>query len=247
LVSGETRLTKIELNPNLDWDTMREHYSVKNRLQIRNFLTEASAERLLHCLESETKWYLAYLDSEPKLVSYQALEKKTPQEYRQLQQRLAKVANEQPFHYLYDCYPLLQAYKENWEPELFINRWLEFINTDTVLTPIRRLTEQTDIIRADSQATRYGPNQYLTRHTDNVPSEGRRVAYVFNLTQSWDPNWGGYLQFFDQDKNLSDGFRPEFNTLNLFTVPQDHSVACISQFAKRYRYTLVGWFRAADQ
>lgn len=239
-------MTTIELNPSLNWAALATDYSRKNRLQIPNFLADESATRLFQCLEKEIEWHLAYRDGGPGLVSYKSLNGKSPEEFRQFQKRLAQVAAQAPFHYLYDCYPLLQAYKENWHPDLYINKWLEFVNTEEVLTAIRKLTSLNDITRADAQAARYGPNHYLTRHTDEEPSEGRLAAYVLNLTQGWDPNWGGYLQFFENGKNLTDGFMPEFNALNIFTVPQDHSVANISQFAQRFRYTLVGWFRAAE-
>jgi len=237
---------EIKLNPSLDWAALAEQYKHKKRLQIPNFLCETSAERLLQCLEKEIDWHLAYFDEVPGLISYTSLQQQSPQQITQLHNRLTKVAREAPFHYLYDCYPLLKAYKENWDPNLYINKWLELINGELVLTIIRKLTGHDDVSRGDSQATRYGPNQYLSRHTDDVPSEARRAAYVLNLTKYWDPNWGGYLQFFENNKNLSDGFVPEFNTLNIFSVPQDHSVATISRFAQRYRYTMVGWFRAPE-
>ena len=236
----------ISLNPENEWQSLAEAYQQKRRLQIKNFLNEESASRLLQCLEKEVPWHLAYLDDKPGLISYESLQKKNPDDIRHFQKRLADVAAKTPFHYLYDCYPLLQAYKEDWNSTLFINKWLEFVNTEPVLSAIRHLTGIEDITRCDAQATRYGPTQYLSRHTDDVPSEGRRAAYVLNLTRRWDPNWGGYLQFFDKNENLSDGFKPEFNTLNIFSVPQDHSVAGVSQFAQQFRYTLVGWFRAAE-
>ena len=239
-------MIEIELNSQLNWDELAEEYKHKQRLQIPNLLTDSSAQRILQCLENEIEWHLAYYDGSARLLSYKELREKTPEQFSELQAYLKKVAGESVFHYMYDCYPLIRAYKENWQPDLILNRWLEFINGEMLLSAMRKLTGHTDITRADSQATRYGPNQYLTRHNDDVPSEARRVAYVYNLTNSWDPNWGGYLQFFDKGKNLNDGFFPEFNTLNVFSVPQDHSVGCISQFAKRYRYTMVGWLRAPE-
>lgn len=239
-------MIEIKLNPQLNWDDLAEEYKHKQRLQIPNLLTDFSVERILQCLEKEIDWHLAYYDGSARLLSYKELREKTPEQFSELQTYLSKVARESVFHYMYDCYPLIRAYKENWQPDLFLNRWLEFINSEVLLSAMRKLTGHTDITRADSQATRYGPNQYLTRHNDDVPAEARRAAYVFNLTKNWDANWGGYLQFFNKEKNLSDGFIPEFNTLNIFSVPQDHSVGCVSQFAQRYRYTMVGWLRAPE-
>lgn len=240
-------MIEIELNPLLNWEQLAQQYHSKARIQIGNFLTESSIERILQCLQKEISWHLAYYDGKARLLSHEDLRKKTPEEVRNLQAHLAKVASSSAFHYIYDCYPLIRAYKEKWEPDLYLNRWLEFINGEVFLKVMRKLTGHADITRADSQATRYSQNQYLTRHNDDVPAEVRRAAYVLNITKNWDPNWGGYLQFFNKGKNLDDGFIPEFNTLNVFSVPQDHSVGCISQFAQRYRYTMVGWLRGPEE
>lgn len=235
---------EIELNPTLDWVAIAKEYSIHKRIQIPNILTEQSAERLLLCLEKEVTWHFAFMSDSPNLISYTDIGNKTDLELREFRQQLSDISKKNTFQYNYDCYPLLQAYKEKWHPTLYINRWLEFVNSQVMLTVIRKLTDISDIVRGDGQATRYGPNQYLTRHTDDVPSEGRRVAYVMNLSKEWDPNWGGYLQFFTENGNLHEAYLPRFNSLSLFKVPQDHSVGVIAHFAKKYRYGLTGWFRA---
>jgi hypothetical protein len=37
----------------------------------------------------------------------------------------------------------------------------------------------------------------LAPHDDSHAGEGRRYAYVINLSQRWKPEWGGLLQFID--------------------------------------------------
>jgi SM-20-related protein len=53
-------------------------------------------------------------------------------------------------------------------------------------------------------------------------AEGWRVAYVLNLTREWQPQWGGYLLFHDEDGDVIAGYKPRFDALNLFAVPQAH-------------------------
>ena len=66
---------------------------------------------------------------------------------------------------------------------------------------------------------------------------------MFNFTKLWERDWGGYLQFFNAAHDIEQAFRPIFNALNLFAVPQDHSVGLVSPFAYGKRYSITGWLR----
>jgi len=57
------------------------------------------------------------------------------------------------------------------------------------------------------------------------------------------PDWGGYLNFYDDDGDVIAGYRPRFNALNLFAVPQQHNVSFVPPFAAVARYAITGWFR----
>ena len=81
-----------------------------------------------------------------------------------------------------------------------------------------------------------------TRHVDAHSGEGRRVAYVLNFAPDyWHTDWGGYLVFFDEEGDIVEGFRPRFNALNLFRVPQAHSVTFVPPFAPAARFAISGW------
>jgi Rps23 Pro-64 3,4-dihydroxylase Tpa1-like proline 4-hydroxylase len=67
------------------------------------------------------------------------------------------------------------------------------------------------------------------------------AAYVFSMTKVWDKNWGGHLAFFDDAGNITHAFVPSFNTLNIFLVPQLHSVQLVSPFAGANRSSYLGW------
>jgi Rps23 Pro-64 3,4-dihydroxylase Tpa1-like proline 4-hydroxylase len=109
---------------------------------------------------------------------------------------------------------------------------------------VRAITGTPELIKADAQATLYAPQQFLSVHNDEHASAGRRIAYVLNLcAEEWRPEWGGYLLFHDDDGDVIAGFRPRFNALNLFAVPQRHSVSFVAPFAAMARYAITGWFR----
>jgi Rps23 Pro-64 3,4-dihydroxylase Tpa1-like proline 4-hydroxylase len=49
--------------------------------------------------------------------------------------------------------------------------------------------------------------------------------------------------FYDEDGDCIAGFKPRFNALNLFAVPQRHSVSYVPPFAPAGRFAITGWFR----
>jgi SM-20-related protein len=109
------------------------------------------------------------------------------------------------------------------------------------LDVLRRVTGNQDVAFADAQLTAYGPGDFLTLHDDAAPATKRTAAYVFGLTKDWRADWGGALLFHDA-ANLV-GWAPQFNVLNLFAVPQPHSVSLVSAAAAGRRFSVSGWLR----
>ena len=87
----------------------------------------------------------------------------------------------------------------------------------------------------------YAPGHFLTEHDDRHEKHDRVAAYVISMTKNWDKNWGGHLAFFDDGGNIKEALIPSFNTLNIFLIPQMHSVQLLSPFAGENRTSYLGW------
>jgi len=108
---------------------------------------------------------------------------------------------------------------------------------------VRQVTGLPQIRWADAQATLFGPQQFLSMHHD-FSDQGWLVAYVFSFAATeWGPDWGGYLNFHDDDGDIIHGYRPRFNALNMFRVPRHHNVSFVPGFAPAGRFAITGWFR----
>lgn len=230
------------LNQELCVSELAEAYSHKRRLQIRHILAPDSAEYLARCLESEVPWGLACCDVEPKLYRAEEVARWSDSKRKQLIGQIYRRATRE-FQYAYACYPMLDAYLQSWAQVPALDCFLDYLNSDEMLSFVRTVTGRRDIIKGDAQATRYGPGHFLKCHNDDVESEYRAAAYVFNFTRRWDADWGGYLQFYDENGDIEQAFLPRFNTLNIFTVPQRHSVSYVPAYAGGARYAITGWFR----
>ncbi len=242
-IDGMVKL--FELNAALDTAALRQTYDRDARIQIRDVLTTDTATTLQRVLERETPWGLAWTARDRKPVSHraEALRTLTPADRARIGEEVGGAAGQGDFAFLYAQYPMLDAYLQKWNPGGPLDILLEHINDAPMLEMVRAVTGIPELCKADAQATLYAQGHFLTAHDDSHAVEGRRVAYVLNLATEWRPDWGGYLLFYDADGDVVAGFKPRFNTLNLFTVPQLHSVSYVPPFAPVGRFAVTGWFR----
>lgn len=148
------------------------------------------------------------------------------------------------YAFRYAHYSLVEAYLGKWDEGGPHDLLLEYLNAPEFLQLARDVTGIDELIKADGQATLYGAQHFLAQHTDSHVAEGWRVAYVMNFAvDDWKPDWGGYLNFYDEDGDIIQGFKPRFNALNLFAVPQSHAVSYVPPFAPIGRFAITGWLR----
>ncbi|HEX8644809.1 MAG TPA: 2OG-Fe(II) oxygenase family protein [Allosphingosinicella sp.] len=234
-----------EINPALDRRALAADFAATRRVQIREFLTEPAARTIHKILSRETPWGLAWRagDDGPHNVRRQQLAA-DPAVARGISTKIAAAARTRDYAFAYAQYPLLTAYMEKWREHEALDLLMEHINAEPLLDLVREVTSIPELVKADAQATLYAPNHFLAAHDDSHVAEGWRVAYVMNFcAEDWRPDWGGYLNFYDEDGDVIAGFRPRFNALNMFAVPQKHNVSYVPPFAPVGRFAITGWFR----
>ena len=235
-----------ELAPNLDRARAAEDFARSGRVQIRDFLAPAAAETIRRILSQETPWGLAWRAGEdgPHRLRRQELAARTPDQAKAAWERIAAAAGARDYAFAYGQYAMLNAYLEGWNEHQALDLLVEHINSEPLLSLVRDITGIAELRKGDAQATLYAPNHFLALHDDSHVEEGWRVAYVMNFAiDDWRPDWGGYLMFYDQDGDVVAGFKPRFNSLNMFRVPQKHSVSYVPPFAPVGRFAITGWFR----
>lgn len=231
------------INDHIDVDHCRRELALRSRVQIPDFLQADAAEALADELSTRTPWHLAERSSGesrttprgayPDDAGFEAL----------LQRGYALAAGQ--YQFSYDSYMLVRAAKEGWDPALLAHHVLRFLNTPTFLEFARYLGGDPTLTHASAQCTRYRPGQFLMPHQDLDVDEGRRYAFVINLSREWKPDWGGQLQFVDDATGaITETFLPRWNSLSLFRVPQTHQVTLVSPWAARPRHAITGWWLA---
>jgi len=229
------------LNPALNIDNLAAEFRQRRRIQIHDVLLPEAAESLCGCLENEVPWDVAFIDGEQStLLTADRLASFTQKDWMDLNNKVQTRAVDK-FQFIYNSYMMVTAYKEKRDPGLLLHSMVEYINAPAFLELMRRVTGIFSIMKADAQATRYIPGHFLKKHNDQAVGQYREIAYVLNLTRKWQADWGGLLQFLDDDGKVTDTYLPTFNSLTLFQVPTWHHVSYVAPFVPYGRYAITGW------
>jgi SM-20-related protein len=235
----------VEFAPGLDVATIAKTYARAGRVHIAPILSQQSAERVYRCLANEVPWRVNTNEGgRPVTLAKEPFEQLAEAEQARFMRSVhARAA--QGFQYFYYSFPTSDFYEDGAREfdSLYVMRIHEFLNSQAFLEFARAVTGAPSISYVDSQATLYKSGHFLTLHNDDVREKKRVAAYVLNFTPRWRADWGGVLQFIDRDGHVAEGYTPAFNALNLFRVPQLHSVSCVAPFAPGGRYSITGWLR----
>jgi hypothetical protein len=235
-----------EINPRLDRGGLAGRFQADQRIQIRDVLTERTAQTIYSVLAQQTPWGLAWHAGSdgPHNLPREKLAGLPQAEKAGMGGKLHQAMAARDYAFIYGQYPMLYAYLNKWLEGSPQDLLVEHINDQPFMDLVRQVTGISDLTKADATATLFGPNQFLALHDDSHVAEGWQVAYVLNLCPvDWRPDWGGYLMFYDEEGDVVAGFKPRFNVLNLFKVPQRHNVSYVPPFAPVARFAITGWLR----
>lgn len=230
------------INNDLDLDRWRRHLAVHGRVQVPAFLQDTAAEALASELEQRVPWHLAERVSGASRTSPRGEYPEDVVHAARLREAYALAGDR--YQFAYDSYMLVKAAMEGWDPDLLVHRVLQFLNGPQFIAFARYLGADDTLTHVTAQCTRYRPGHFLMPHDDQDVQEGRRFAFVVNLTRDWRPDWGGQLQFLDGEGAIAETFLPRWNTLSLFRVPQGHQVTLVAPWAAHPRHAITGWWLA---
>lgn len=242
-VEGAVPLCSVDmLSTDLDPTPAAARLAQTGRVQLQGILQPAAAEDLHACLAGHVPWGLAYIeDGKPRAMPYEQLRALTGAQRAELGARIQAEARS-GYQFMYHSYMMVSAYLAGRDPQLPLHRVLEYLNAESFLDFARRLTGVPTLKRANAQATCYLPGDFLKYHTDADSTEGRRFAYVLNLTRTWQADWGGQLQFLDDEGAVVETFLPRWNSMSVFRVPTPHCVSQVAAWAGAPRLAITGWF-----
>lgn len=233
------------LDPSQRPETYRAIFKAHRRLHIPQILTPASATALYAALGGSRDWTRSIHVEGGRDVDIfvDELEALPPAERSEFERSLVDSSTDS-VSYLFDTIRISSELDSGRRGAEGLRAVHDFVNGRAFLDFVTRLTGDDRVAFADVMATRYLPGHFATAHQDDAPGQKRLYAYVLNLTPQWRSDHGGVLMFLDEDGHVAEGYVPRFNALNIFAVPQVHSVSMVSRLARGPRLSITGWIHA---
>lgn len=237
-------LFSLRLASDLDVERYRVAFARSGRVQIDPFLDEPSADLLAEHLDSRIDWREVINSGDKVFELDRDNQAKLGSDGRS---RLTNAINEGArtgFQHIFESIRVSDDAAERAASGTPLDAFAMFMSTPDTIEVLRTITGLDEADFADAQATLYRPGDFLTAHRDDVEGKNRLAAYVLSLTALWRTEWGGLLLFHDELGDVSCGLTPRFNSLNIFRVPQTHSVSQVASFAGANRLSITGWLRS---
>lgn len=237
----------IHLAPRPDFAQLQQRYRQTGRVHIPGILPTEIAAHLGELLRQPQPWDVTFYGKDEGVVIDAASWHKLGQPERELVAMNVHLTGMRGFQYLYKSWALHERHTRQVVPGHPLAELYAWLNGEEFLNFLRELTDEPRIAFTDGAATLYERGDFLNAHHDGGTQDRRLVAYVLNLTREWRADWGGVLQFLDDDGHVVEGFLPKWNALNLFRVPTLHSVSVVSPVADGQRLSISGWARAKTE
>lgn len=233
------------LNPALDPERLATRYARDRRVRIVDFLTLEGARALSEEAARRNDWsQIVNAGSKVWDLSRETRARMDPAKARALEMAVYQGARE-GFQHRYEAIRVPDDAADRDRSDDMFAAFAHWLSQGEARDFLRCVTGSDAISFADSQATAYGPGDFLTVHHDAAQGKQRIAAYVYGLSPEWRADWGGLL-LFHRDDGDAEAWVPRFNALNLFAVPQPHSVSMVNAIAPCPRYSITGWLRAAS-
>jgi SM-20-related protein len=240
-----TSRVDLQINPALDVEAAKARYAFQRRVQILDFFTADSAERLTDILTSKTPWGFTYLDGESvRHVSSRELESLT----RGRSERIAKTLHEHvqsgAYSFGYHNFPLAEEPLRGSIDVIELNDILTFLKSPQIITLMRDITGKPSLNSTTAMAALF-TNQHFHGQRALTLNHTPRIGFSLQFTKEWQNDWGGHLQFLSPSGDIMQSYKPRYNCLILFEMSQPHSTSFITSFANKGHYCINGEFSEA--
>lgn len=233
-----------QLNPRLDRDALRQVFARERRVHISEFLAGDAAAALLDALKRREDWRQIVNSGDKVFDLDRTTRAEMSVEQREALDQAVFAGARAGFQHRYEAIRVPDSEEERRGSDDLLTSFARWLSGGEARDFLRDVTLLPAVDFADAQATAYAPGDFLTAHDDDVAGKKRLAAYVFGLSPQWRIEWGGLLLFHGADGHVDHGFAPRFNSLNIFAVPQVHSVSMVTRAAPSRRYSITGWLRS---
>jgi hypothetical protein len=115
----------------------------------------------------------------------------------------------------------------------------DFFTDPDFLFFIRSITASPNARVADAKSLRQSAGKTASGDSYEFPKTAL-ASFEISLSKTWRTDWGGVMVFFDDEGNVSEGYAPAFNSLNLFVPAKPFLITQLATYAGSQRLSIVG-------
>jgi Rps23 Pro-64 3,4-dihydroxylase Tpa1-like proline 4-hydroxylase len=230
-----------DLDDSLELGELSAEFARSGRIQILRVLRPDSALLLSELLAAERHWGLSLAAGSigRRFLQIDARQRLSGQQVREIFEAAYGDAGRSRSH-LYETLSLTNYHSASSHAAMLYAQLLQFMGSARFLGFVRAVSGFTEIRSTTAVACRYSAGHFYASHIDEIGGAGHRASFVLNLSQEWQPQWGGILQFKGAQGDVEDAYLPRFNSLSLFVASQAHAVSIVSPYAPRPRHSIAG-------
>lgn len=228
------------LNPDLDRAALAECYARTGRVRIYGLLANGAAELHDHLRDRDDWIQVIHAPDAPIELDRETRATMGARRQSRIDSDIYD-RGRNGFQYRYEALRVPDV-EEASDGDDLLSPFGQFLHSPEMLGLIEEITGKHPERFINGQATSYGVGDFLTGHDDDAAGENRMAAFVLGLTKMWRLEWGGLLLFHGPHDRTAEALVPRFNTLDLFHVPQQHSVSWVSPTAGFSRIAVTGWY-----
>lgn len=218
-----------------------QQYKQKGWVVIEDFLDEALAVSLNNALHTEVPWQYSYL-GRLGLVKFPFtdLDALTEKQLSLIEQTVTEVCL-RGFQFRY-CSANIQNLIATADKSLpTLKLACERVFNMAFTSFLTKLSGNSGISNHNFLASYYPKDGFLMAHNDELKGGNRKLAYVLQLSRNWQKDYGGNLELLDENGKVKEIVVPQFNSLVVFKVPQDHRVSKVVHEGPEKRLAIHGW------
>ena len=241
--AAEAAEPRFVINPELDLEHHARVFAETGRVRIYRLLSRGAEELYEYLRDCEDWVHLISTDEGVLELRPEAKAALSPDQWARIEARCHERTRTE-FQYRYEGLRVPEPGAGEARRHTPLDEFADLMQSEPMLDLLRKVTGAGEMTFTDGQATAYGHGDFLTGHDDDVKGKNRLAAYVYGLTPGWRIEYGGLLLFHGEQDRTASALAPRFNSLDLFAVPQQHSVSMVTPAAPHRRFAITGWLRS---
>jgi SM-20-related protein len=225
--------------------TAKTEFDRRGHSHIRNVLNGESARALYRWLRDDASWGLKLCNGERVLgVPPSEYSRCTSSDLRGFAD-IAYTAARLGFAFMREeiwcSSATMQGYPEGGH---VVAPLLDLLNSDELQKLIVAVTGYVSTRLLKVAIERHKPGHFCTFNNGSSPSA--RLGVRLDLTPAWQVDWGGLCEFTNFFGAVDAAYRPEFNSLTIYSLSRPQGISFVAPFARAARYTVVCQLAASN-